>query len=152
MKKFVVGFIFGIMVAVAAVWYFGDQTSHGNQSGGTAAQTREIVENKLDSLKLSASNIQEELARTGQVVREKAQDAGKAIADATADARITALIKSKLVASPDLSALSISVNTTDRRVTLSGTASSADNIGKAIQLAMGTDGVNEVISTMQVKP
>jgi osmotically-inducible protein OsmY len=169
MKKFLFGFIFGIIVAVAAVWYLVEQNSTGKQTGdqtngpvaqtngpvaqtnGPIAQAREFADNKLDSLKLNASNIQDELARTGQVVRQKVQDAGKTLADATADARITTSIKGKLLASPDLSALSISVNTTDGRVTLSGTASSADNIGKAVQLAMETDGVNEVVSTLQIK-
>src|SRR5579859_2226632 len=107
MKKFFFGFIFGIIVAAAALWYYGDKASHEKQTeeraGGAATPARELVVNKLGSLKLSASNIQEELARTGQVVREKAQDAGKIIADATADARITASIKSKLLATPDLS-------------------------------------------------
>ena len=78
-------------------------------------------------------------------------EAGHAIADATADARITAAIKAKLVASRDLSALNISVNTTAGVVTLSGHVSSPENISKAMLLAMETDGVREVISTLQVK-
>jgi osmotically-inducible protein OsmY len=55
------------------------------------------------------------------------------------------------VADPDVSALSISVNTTGGVVTLSGTASSSENIRKAMQLAYDTDGVNQVVSTIQVK-
>ena len=95
---------------------------------------------------------QDERAKTGTVIRRKAQDAGKALADATADARITAAIKGKLVASKELSALDISVNTTSGTVTLSGTVTSTENISKAMALAMETDGVNQVISTLQVKP
>ena len=74
------------------------------------------------------------------------------IADATADARMTAAIKGKLVATRDLSALSISVNTTGGVVTLSGTVPAPEDISKAMLLAMDTDGVTEVISTLQVKP
>jgi osmotically-inducible protein OsmY len=37
-------------------------------------------------------------------------------------------------------------------VTLSGTAPSPDAISHAMLLAMETDGVREVISTIQVKP
>jgi hyperosmotically inducible protein len=77
---------------------------------------------------------------------------GNKIADATADARITTTIKAKMVADPDLSALSISVSTTDGRVTLSGAVSSPEKIAEAIKLAMGVDGVQEVVSTLQVKP
>jgi hyperosmotically inducible protein len=103
-------------------------------------------------LDLKPQDVKDELARTGQVVRRKAKEAGQAIADATADARITAAIKGKLVASRDLSALNISVNTTSGVVTLSGTAPSAEAISKAMLLAMETDGVKEVVSTLQVKP
>ena len=61
------------------------------------------------------------------------------------------MIKAKLVASHDLSALNISVNTTAGVVTLSGTVTSHENIAKAMLLAMETDGVKEVISALQVK-
>jgi osmotically-inducible protein OsmY len=86
------------------------------------------------------------------VVRRAATEAGHAIADATADARTTGAIKAKLVASRDLSALNISVNTTAGVVTLSGAVASPEDISKAILVAMETDGVREVVSTLQVKP
>jgi hyperosmotically inducible protein len=84
------------------------------------------------------------------VVRRKAQEAGAAIADATADARVTAAIKAKMVANRDLSALRISVNTTAGVVTLAGTVNSPEDIGKAMLVAMETDGVTQVVSTLQV--
>jgi len=56
-----------------------------------------------------------------------------------------------MLADRELSALSISVNTTEGVVTLSGTVSSSENVSKAMLLAMETDGVREVISTLQVK-
>jgi osmotically-inducible protein OsmY len=77
---------------------------------------------------------------------------GNTITDATADARTTATIKAKLLADPDLSALSISVSTTAGKVTLSGAVTSPEKIAKAIKLAMSVDGVREVVSTLQVKP
>ena len=73
------------------------------------------------------------------------------MADATADARVTTSIKGKLVADPRLSALSISVNTTDGVVTLSGAVSTREEISKAMLLAMEVEGVKEVISTLQVR-
>jgi len=109
------------------------------------------VQEKADSLDLSTTNIKAELARTGAIVRRKASDAGQVVADATADTRITATIKGKLVGDPNLSVLSISVSTTDGLVTMSGAASSPDNIRKAVQLAWETDGVRGVVSTIQVK-
>jgi osmotically-inducible protein OsmY len=105
----------------------------------------------LRVLDLRPEDIREDLARTGQVVRRKAREAGQAIADATADARTTAAIKGKFLADPALSALSISVNTTAGVVTLSGTVSSTEDIGKAMLLAMDCAGVREVVSTLQVR-
>ena len=112
----------------------------------------ERVQKKLDALNLRPQDIKEDLAKTGQVIRRTAQQTGQAIADATADARVTAKIKAKLLAGHELSAMSISVNTTAGVVTLSGTVPSTEAISKAMLVAMETDGVREVISTLQVKP
>ncbi len=117
----------------------------------TAKSAGDAVQNELRVLHLRSEDIKDDLARGGKVVRRSAQEAGHAIADATADARITGAIKAKLVANRELSALSISVNTTAGVVTLSGTVSSPETISKAMLLAMETDGVHEVISTLQVK-
>jgi len=92
------------------------------------------------------------MARTGKVIREKAKKAGDAIADATANARITTVIKSKLMQDSGLAAFKIDVDTTDGVVTLSGNVTSHEGIAKAMDLALETDGVHRVVSTLQVKP
>lgn len=155
MKKFLVGLLLGIALTVAAIWFYSDKNANARhakedlQNAGT--QTRDYVRDKIDSLNLTPDNIKDEMARTGKVIRTKAQDLGNKIADATADARITATIKAKLVANRDLSALDISVSTTNGRVTLSGTVASPDRIAEAIKLAYSVDGVQEVVSTLQIK-
>lgn len=149
--------ILGLAIGAAAVWYFESGRGNArvksatNQVENAAKSAGDAIQEKLRVLDLRPQDVKDELARTGQVVRRSAKEAGQAIADATADARITAAIKTKLVASRDLSALSISVNTTGGIVTLSGTVPSTDAISKAMLLAMETDGVKEVISTLQVK-
>jgi hypothetical protein len=100
---------------------------------------------------LKTDQIREELARSGKIVRTKAREVGAAVADATSDARITGAIKAKFAVDSELSALSISINTTEGVVTLSGTVSSHEHIAKAIRLALETEGVREVISTLQVR-
>lgn len=150
--------IVGVALGAAVVWYYGSSKnkqqveSAANQVASAAKSAGDALQDKLKVLDLRPQDVKDELARTGQVVRRKAKEAGQVISDATADARITAAIKSKLVASRDLSALSISVNTTGGIVTLSGTVPSAEAISKAMLVAMETDGVKEVISTLQVKP
>jgi len=102
-------------------------------------------------LDLRSEDIRKEITEKGTVVRRKAREFGEAAADATADARVTATIKAKLAADADLSAISISVDTTAGRVTLSGSVTSPELIGKAMTLALETDGVREVVSTMQIQ-
>jgi osmotically-inducible protein OsmY len=148
----------GLALGVGAAWFY--VTYHndprwqaaGEKVEGAAKSARDTAQDKIHDLHLRPDDIKEELARTGQVIRREAVQAGHVLADATADARTTAAIKAKLLSSRDLSALNISVNTTGGVVTLSGTVSSADNIGRAILLAMETTGVREVVSTLQVKP
>ena|SRR5271166_2282312 len=157
MKRILFGFLLGIAVTCAAIWYFGDRKKNATAEDArqriedTAKDAGRTVEKTLNSWGLSPDAIKDEFAKGGRVIRRKAENAGTAIADAASDARITATIKGKLVADTNLSALSISVTTTDGMVTLSGTASSAENVQKAISLAMETDGVREVVSTIQVK-
>jgi hypothetical protein len=157
MRAFIIGFILGAAVLVAAVWYL-----HGPGNRGSMDDTRDRVaadakeaetatKNKMDELGLTPDNIRDEFTRTGKVIRRKSEAVGHALSDATADARITAAIKAKLVADPDLSAVAISVSTTDGCVTLAGSASSAENIRRAMTLAYNTDGVTQVVSTLVVK-
>src|SRR5262245_26616200 len=123
----------------------------GETISRSAGEARDAVRDKLHDLNFSTDDLKEELSKTGQVVREKAKQLGSKMADATADARVTAAIKAKLVADPALSALSISVNTTDGVVTLSGRVQSHEELKKAMDLALATDGCNKVVSTLQVK-
>jgi osmotically-inducible protein OsmY len=150
--------LLGVLVGAAAVWFYQHQRSGRSPARSTttrleqaAQEARDNIQQKLESLNLGPQQIKDELARTGQIVRKKGQEAGKALADATADARTTASIKGKLLAESHLSSLNISVNTTDGIVTLSGSVSAPEDIGKAVMLAMETDGVREVISTLQVR-
>jgi polyribonucleotide nucleotidyltransferase len=156
--KIVLALIVGIVVGATAVWFY--HTSRGRSAVHAAGEgivsagktARDTVQEKIRVLELRPEQIKDDLAKTGRVVRRKARETGQAIADATADARVTMAIKTKLAASRELSALSISVNTTGGIVTLSGTVPTAEAITKAMLLAMETDGVSEVISTLQVRP
>jgi len=156
--KVIVSLVVGIAIGAAAYWFYTTSQGKsalratGDQIESTTKSARDAVQEKLRVLDLRPEQIKEDLARTGQVVRRKAKEAGQAIADATADARITAAIKAKLLANRELSVLSISVNTTNGIVTLSGTVPTAEHISKAMLLAMETDGVKEVVSTLQVRP
>jgi len=139
MKAFI-ALLVGLALGGAGVWLF---LTHRNDPA---------VQSNLRALHLTTGEVQDELARTGQIVRRTALDVGRVVADATLDARITAAIKARFLADTHLSVLRISVNCTEGRVTLSGTVSSMADISRAMLIAMEADSsVREVVSTLQVK-
>jgi hyperosmotically inducible periplasmic protein len=64
--------------------------------------------------------------------------------EAGSDAGITTAVKSKLLADPDTSGLSISVDTQNGMVTLTGTVASAAEKTEALKIARETSGVTQV--------
>jgi hyperosmotically inducible periplasmic protein len=66
------------------------------------------------------------------------------------DAEITARVKAKLIADPEVAALNIDVDTVDGVVTLTGEVDSDTARLEAEQLARTTDGVVRVISRIRV--
>lgn len=151
--RILLGLILGLAVAAGVVWYFADKRGDPNAREATAKvqamaqEAKTAIQEKLGT----PDEIREEFSKTGKVIRRKAREAGAALADATADARITTSIKARILTSPELPALGISVNTTAGRVTLSGSVGTAELVAKAMQLALDTEGVQEVVSTIQVK-
>jgi len=146
-----------IAVGASAYWYLNNSHHKADLQGAEekvskrASEMTDAVKDKLKDASLSVPDIKQELERTGKVVRKKAQAVGNAIADAAADTRVTATIKAKLVKDPNLSAFRIAVSSTDGIVTLSGSVEAPEQISEALKLALDTDGVREVISTLQVK-
>lgn len=134
-----------LFLVVVAVWMV--QNVDFSQLRGDASRAATRVE-KID---LDASKIAEELKQTGRVVRRRAVKTAEKVAEVTKDARTTAAIKTKLAIDPQLSALDVSVDTTDGRVTLAGRADSPAAIARAIEIAFEEEGVHEVVSTLQVR-
>jgi hyperosmotically inducible protein len=155
MKTLLLGFVLGLAVGAFAVWYYQGESDKGplHQSRssitGAADRVKTTVQEKASEIR--TEDVKRELERAGMVVREKVTKAGEAISDATADARTTATIKGKLLKEPGLSSLGISVDTTDGLVTLSGTVPSHEELAKAVRIALETEGVKKVVSTLQVR-
>lgn len=166
--KYVILLILGIAVGAGTVWFYntGRETPTGRKLEDRATESldkaqetareiyersREALDSRRDALSLSAQDIRKELSETGGVIHRKVQDMAEKAADAAEDTRITATVKARFAADPELSVFSISVNTTLGVVTLAGTVASYDLIGKAVNLALETEGVREVVSTLQVK-
>jgi osmotically-inducible protein OsmY len=148
--------IIGAAIGIGAYIYFKEPQNRSdleharNEVSESAGAAKEKIESKVQDI--DTEDIKSELKQTGKVIRTNAQQAKVAIKDVAADARITTEIKGRYALDPELSALKISVNTTDGIVTLAGSAASPEDIKKAMQIALQTDGVSEVVSTLQVKP
>jgi len=166
MRAFFNGLLLGVIVGAVGYWFVEKKAQEHPEAqnrveaatadAGAAARDMghhlsEAFKATLDTLDLRKDQIKDELARTGKVVRRKSVEFGDKVADATADARIVTAIKAKFVGDSDLSVWTISVSSDLGRVTLSGTVSSEDDIGKAVALALETDGVRDVTSTLTVK-
>lgn len=156
MKRMFFCFLFGVAVGVGGYWYSQQDAGKAQieraraQVVSNASQVASSIKDQWNDISVDA--IKEELSRTGTVIREKAKVAGQSIAGATANVRITASIKTKLIGEPGLSAFNIHVDTTDGLVTLSGRVDSHDHVARAVKLALETDGVHKVVSTIQVAP
>jgi len=167
MRGFLNGLVLGIILGAAGYWFiqkkarehpeaqqqFEQSAAQAFTNAGVAAHNMsDALAAKLDTLDLHADQIKEELARTGQIVRREARDIGAAAVNAASDARAVAEIKAKFAMDSTLSVWNISVSCHQGHVTLSGTVSSPEDIGKAVALALEADGVRDVTSTIQVKP
>jgi osmotically-inducible protein OsmY len=156
MKEFFIGFFLGIVLTAATGAYFVVRKSHRVQHAqdvtvAALQSAADVVEAKLVAWHLTTADIEKELTATGKVVRRQMGDFGAAVADAAGDAKITGKIKAKFALDKELSAFGISVSTADGRVTLAGNVTSSKQISRAMMLALETDGVREVSSTLHVK-
>ncbi len=121
-----------------------------DQARDTATAARDAIAQKLVEWKLTPADIREELAQTSRIVREKAGAAGAAISAGVANARIIAVIKAKYTLDRELGPAGIGVDCDAGKVTLTGTLSDPALVGRAITLALETDGVREVVSLLTV--
>lgn len=67
------------------------------------------------------------------------------------DVAITAKIKTKLAADPDINPFNVDVDTLDGVVTLSGIVGKAENVERIEEIARGTEGVVAVRNELQVE-
>jgi hypothetical protein len=146
MKDFLIGLLVGAFLTAGTGWYFVVA-----RKDPRVTHAWDAVDAKLTAWHLGGDDIKDELSRTGKVLRRSVREVGSAVANVSGDAAITGKIKAKFAVDRDLSAFGISVNTTDGRVTLAGNVTSPQQIGKAMLIALETDGVREVASTLQVK-
>ncbi len=120
----------------------GEETGEAVATAGQAAadETKEATANAGEAAERAGEDIQNAADEAG----EKAKAAGENAEAKLDDAGITAKVKAKLLADPEVKGLAIDVDTKDGRVTLSGTAKTSSEKDEAEKLASHTDGVVSV--------
>jgi hyperosmotically inducible protein len=119
----------------------GDTTSVGVKTDpGVTEATKDAGNDMADATHEAGQDMKEGMDKAGDSMAAGADNA----AAATGDAAITAKVKTKLLADPEVGGLKINVDTLDGKVTLTGTAESAAQKTEAGKLAKNTEGVSSV--------
>jgi osmotically-inducible protein OsmY len=143
MKKYLTVFIVGLLMGTAGYWTFRD--------GPLANKVREssIVQKVSDTIDDRATGrLKEEMEKQGKIVMNK--PAGLSLPKVE-DGRLSDLVKAKIAAEPTLSDTSIKVEVKDGEVSLQGTATSYEQVARAMRLGLDCDATRTVVSTIQVK-
>ena len=110
---------------------------------------------KLDQSVAKAQQKGDELQSDVKQGAAKLEDQASAMAteakNAMSDATITAQVNASLTKDPGLSVMKIDVDTTQHKVTLSGTVPDAAASSRATQLAQAVEGVTSVDNQLVVK-
>ena len=98
-------------------------------------------------VKDGAQRVGNALERGAQKLEAEVGPVAEAVLD---DAGITARVKAKLLADPEVGGMYIDVDTLDGKVTLNGKVKSQDERAEAEKLARHTDGVKQVVNLIEV--
>jgi len=99
---------------------------------------------------LSAADIKSEFEATGRVVRTKPSGVGEPTGPM--DDLLVPFVKTKLQSDPELAALNLDAAASGGIVTLSGSAHSLDQIGRAVGIVLAIHGVTSAVSTITLAP
>jgi len=131
-------------------------TNVGVSAGSTAATvasaaTTGDITTRITEWRLGATDIQADLDSGTAIVRTREIGAGAPTGN-TDDSVLKTMVKGKLQADSVLSsaAAGIDVDAHNGEITLSGQAQSADQVGRAIAIALNTEGVTKVTSQLKV--
>lgn len=118
-----------------------------DEAGDDAAEaTSGAVDSASDKAGDAADKVGDAARATGDAASAAARDAAPVVADAG----ITAAVKTRLLADPDVAGLRIDVDTKDKVVTLTGNVKTAAQVREAEQIARDTSGVERVINNLKV--
>ncbi|MES2692440.1 MAG: BON domain-containing protein [Verrucomicrobiota bacterium] len=118
-------------------------------TSSTSTTLASDISSRISEWRLNSTDIQSDLDRGATIVRTKDSIVG-APTGASDDDVVETMVKGKLQADSDVSSAKIDVDASNGEVMLKGTASKSDAIGRAIALALDTQGVTKVSSDIKV--
>jgi osmotically-inducible protein OsmY len=132
-----------------------DLRQAGREAGRSLEEdTRDARRELRENVRQAGQSLRDGLQEAGQAIdqgaREVEREVGPVVREVAADAALTAKVKARLAADPDVAAVTIDVDTLDGQVTLSGKVASPAERAEAEKLAKGTDGVLSVVNHLQV--
>jgi len=142
MKKYIVVFILGLAAGTCGYWTFRD--------GPLATKVREsaLVQKVNEKVDERATNrLKEEMEKQGKIVMSKPDGLSLPKLE---NGLLSDLVKAKIAAEPMLSGTGIKNDVKDGEVSLQGTATSYDQVARAMRLALECDATKTVVSTIQV--
>jgi hyperosmotically inducible periplasmic protein len=136
----------------------GEVTSVGVKTDPEVTQeAKEAGHDMADATHEAGQDLKEGAMEAGAAAEQGLDNAGEAMKEgaaeakeATADTNITAKIKTKLLADPEVGGLAINVDTVNGKVTLTGTAKTKAQKNEAGKLAKNTEGVTDVVNDIVV--
>lgn len=123
----------------------GQQIKEGAQQAGE--QIKEGAQQAGEQIQQGAQQAGDAIQRGAEQVQ---REVGPEVQEVLDDATVTAKVKAKLIADPEVTALHIDVDTVDGVVTLNGKVASADQKAEAEKLASHTEGVKKINNLIQV--
>jgi len=123
-------------------------TSDTSRSSTEIAASGDIT-TRITEWRLGDAELQADLDRGVTIVRTKDSVVGAPTGN-TDDDVIETMVKGKLQADADVAKAMIDVDAKNGEVTLKGSAESASQVGRAIALALDTQGVTKVSSDVKV--
>ncbi len=145
----------GLLLVPLAGCHNNDDSAISSQRDADGKTTIHVDGDKAkEDLKAAGHELKQGAEEVGSAIQRGAEEVNKQVGpvarEVLDDASITAKVKARLVADPDVAAIHIDVDTIDGRVTLNGKVSSADERAEAEKLALHTEGVKSVVNLIQV--
>lgn len=120
------------------------------QTERSAERTEEELEEAGRDLQDLGREVGDELEAAGDALERGAERVGEELEPYARDAEITAKIKAKLTADPEVNPFRIDVDTVNGRVTLNGVVRTEGQRDEAEKHARNTEGVVEVVNLLKV--